>query len=188
MITRAGAPVYVDYAHTPDGLKAAIEALRPHVTGKLITLFGAGGDRDTGKRPEMGKVASDLSDVVIVTDDNPRSEDPASIRSAIMAAAAGATEIGGRREAIAAAVAMAGPTTSFCWQARATSRARSSATACCRSMTCKSRGSARRDPLDLFRNCRTPLAAPPRRTLPSTGVAFDFTRDRARRPVRCDAR
>lgn len=108
VITRAGAPVYVDYAHTPDGLKAAIEALRPHVTGKLITLFGAGGDRDTGKRPEMGKVASDLSDVVIVTDDNPRSEDPASIRSAIMAAAGGATEIDGRREAIAAAVAMAG--------------------------------------------------------------------------------
>ncbi|MDM7955055.1 UDP-N-acetylmuramoyl-L-alanyl-D-glutamate--2,6-diaminopimelate ligase [Blastomonas sp.] len=108
VITRAGAPVYVDYAHTPDGLQAAIEALRAHVTGRLITLFGAGGDRDTGKRPEMGKVASDLSDVVIVTDDNPRSEDPAAIRAAIMAAAPGATEIGGRREAIAAAVAMAG--------------------------------------------------------------------------------
>jgi UDP-N-acetylmuramoyl-L-alanyl-D-glutamate--2,6-diaminopimelate ligase len=108
VITRAGAPVYVDYAHTPDGLQAAIEALRPHVSGRLITLFGAGGDRDTGKRPEMGKVASDLSDVVIVTDDNPRSEDPAAIRAAIMAAAGDATEIGGRREAIAAAVAMAG--------------------------------------------------------------------------------
>ena len=108
VITRAGAPVYVDYAHTPDGLQAAIEALRPHVSGRLITLFGAGGDRDTGKRPEMGKVASDLSDVVIVTDDNPRSEDPASIRAAIMAAANGATEIGDRREAIAAAIAMAG--------------------------------------------------------------------------------
>ncbi|MGQ3177032.1 MAG: glutamate ligase domain-containing protein, partial [Blastomonas fulva] len=108
VITRAGAPVYVDYAHTPDGLQAAIEALRPHVSGRLITLFGAGGDRDTGKRPQMGKVASDLSDVVIVTDDNPRSEDPAAIRTAIMAAASGATEIGGRREAIAAAVAMAG--------------------------------------------------------------------------------
>lgn len=108
VITRAGAPVYVDYAHTPDGLQAAIEALRPHVTGRLITLFGAGGDRDIGKRPQMGKVASDLSDIVIVTDDNPRSEDPASIRAAIMAAAGDATEIGGRREAIAAAVAMAG--------------------------------------------------------------------------------
>ncbi|GGB50531.1 UDP-N-acetylmuramoyl-L-alanyl-D-glutamate--2,6-diaminopimelate ligase [Blastomonas aquatica] len=108
VITRAGAPVYVDYAHTPDGLQAAIEALRPHVTGRLITLFGAGGDRDIGKRPQMGKVASDLSDVVIVTDDNPRSEDPAAIRAAIMAAAGDATEIGGRREAIAAAVAMAG--------------------------------------------------------------------------------
>ena len=108
VITRAGAPVYVDYAHTPDGLQAAIEALRPHVSGRLITLFGAGGDRDTGKRPEMGKIASDLSDVVIVTDDNPRSEDPASIRAEIMTAAAGATEIGGRREAIAEAIAMAG--------------------------------------------------------------------------------
>ena len=108
VITRAGAPVYVDYAHTPDGLQAAIDALRPHVTGRLITLFGAGGDRDTGKRPQMGKVASDLSDVVIVTDDNPRSENPASIRAAIMAACANATEIGGRREAIAAAVTMAG--------------------------------------------------------------------------------
>ena len=108
VITRAGAPVYVDYAHTPDGLVAAIAALRPHVSGRLITLFGAGGDRDTGKRPEMGKAAAELSDVVIVTDDNPRSEDPASIRAAIMAAAPGATEIGGRREAIAAAIAMAG--------------------------------------------------------------------------------
>jgi len=108
VITREGAPVYVDYAHTPDGLVAAIAALRPHVSGRLITLFGAGGDRDTGKRPEMGKAAAELSDVVIVTDDNPRSEDPASIRAAIMAAAPGATEIGGRREAIAAAIAMAG--------------------------------------------------------------------------------
>jgi UDP-N-acetylmuramoyl-L-alanyl-D-glutamate--2,6-diaminopimelate ligase len=108
VITREGAPVYVDYAHTPDGLVAAIAALRPHVSGRLITLFGAGGDRDTGKRPEMGKVAAELSDVVIVTDDNPRSEDPASIRAAIMAAAPGATEIGGRRQAIAAAIAMAG--------------------------------------------------------------------------------
>jgi len=108
VITRAGAPVYVDYAHTPDALQAAIEALRPHVSGRLIIVFGAGGDRDTGKRPQMGKVASDLSDVVIVTDDNPRSEDPSAIRAAIMAAASGATEIGGRREAIAAAVAMAG--------------------------------------------------------------------------------
>lgn len=108
VINRAGAPVYVDYAHTPDGLQAAIAALRPHVAGRLITLFGAGGDRDIGKRPQMGQIASDLSDVVIVTDDNPRSEDPAAIRAAIMAAAPNATEIGDRREAIAAALAMAG--------------------------------------------------------------------------------
>ena len=106
-ITRSGAPVYVDYAHTPDGLAAAIEALRPHTKGRLITLFGAGGDRDTGKRPQMGATATRLSDVVIVTDDNPRSEDAALIRRSIMAAAPGATEIGDRRAAIAAAIAMA---------------------------------------------------------------------------------
>lgn len=108
VITRAGAPVYVDYAHTPDGLRAAIEALRPHTRGRLITVFGAGGDRDAGKRPLMGEVASDLSDAVIVTDDNPRGEDPATIRAAIMAGAPGAREIGGRRDAIAAAIAEAG--------------------------------------------------------------------------------
>jgi UDP-N-acetylmuramoyl-L-alanyl-D-glutamate--2,6-diaminopimelate ligase len=108
VITRAGTPVYVDYAHTPDGLEAAILALRPHTKGRLILVFGAGGDRDTGKRPEMGKVAVDLADHVIVTDDNPRSEDPAAIRKAILAAAPGAIEIGGRREAIAAAIAEAG--------------------------------------------------------------------------------
>ena len=107
VISRAGVPVYIDYAHTPDALEAAIAALRPHVEGRLITVFGAGGDRDQGKRPEMGAVASRLSDVVIVTDDNPRSEDPALIRSAIMAAAPGATEVDGRREAIAEAIRMA---------------------------------------------------------------------------------
>jgi UDP-N-acetylmuramoyl-L-alanyl-D-glutamate--2,6-diaminopimelate ligase len=108
VITRAGAPVYVDYAHTPDGLRAAIEALRPHVRGKLIALFGAGGDRDAGKRPQMGQVAAELADHVIVTDDNPRSEEPSSIRAAVMAGAPGAEEIGGRRAAIAAAIAQAG--------------------------------------------------------------------------------
>lgn len=108
-LTRAGAPVYVDYAHTPDGLRAAIEALRPHTGETLHLVFGAGGDRDTGKRPEMGAIAVDLADKVYVTDDNPRSEDPAAIRAAIMAAAPGAVEIGGRREAIRAAVRAAGP-------------------------------------------------------------------------------
>jgi UDP-N-acetylmuramoyl-L-alanyl-D-glutamate--2,6-diaminopimelate ligase len=107
VISGRGAPVYIDYAHTPDALEAAIAALRPHVEGRLITVFGAGGDRDQGKRPEMGAVATRLSDVVIVTDDNPRSEDPAKIRSAIMAAAPGATEISGRREAIAEAIRIA---------------------------------------------------------------------------------
>jgi len=107
VISRDGVPVYIDYAHTPDALEAAIAALRPHVEGRLITVFGAGGDRDQGKRPEMGAVASRLSDVVIVTDDNPRSEDPATIRSAIMAGATFATEVGGRREAIAEAIRIA---------------------------------------------------------------------------------
>jgi UDP-N-acetylmuramoyl-L-alanyl-D-glutamate--2,6-diaminopimelate ligase len=109
VISRAGAPVYVDYAHTPDALEAAIEALRPHVAGKLITVFGAGGDRDTGKRKPMGEAAARLSDLVIVTDDNPRGEDPAMIRSAVLAGAPGATEIAGRREAIAEAIRIAGP-------------------------------------------------------------------------------
>ena len=107
-ISKAGAPIYVDYAHTPDGLRAAIEALRPHATGRLITVFGAGGDRDRGKRPEMGAVAAELSDRVIVTDDNPRSENASAIRKDVLAGAPSATEIGGRREAIAAAIAEAG--------------------------------------------------------------------------------
>ncbi|MGN6123014.1 MAG: UDP-N-acetylmuramoyl-L-alanyl-D-glutamate--2,6-diaminopimelate ligase [Sphingomonas oligoaromativorans] len=108
VITAKGAPVYVDYAHTPDGLQAATEALKPHAKDRLIVVFGAGGDRDTGKRPEMGAIAAKMADVAIVTDDNPRTEDPASIRSAIMAAAPGAREIGDRRSAIAAAIAEAG--------------------------------------------------------------------------------
>jgi len=108
VITRSGAPVYIDYAHTPDALEAAIAALKPHVEHRLITVFGAGGDRDQGKRPEMGAVATRLSDVVIVTDDNPRGEDPAKIRAAIMAEAPGATEVAGRREAIAEAIRIAG--------------------------------------------------------------------------------
>ena len=107
-ITRAGAPVYVDYAHTPDALAAAIAALRPHVAGKLVTVFGAGGDRDQGKRPEMGKVAAEASDEVIVTDDNPRGEDRAAIRAAILGGAPNATEIGDRRAAIAEAIRRAG--------------------------------------------------------------------------------
>jgi UDP-N-acetylmuramoyl-L-alanyl-D-glutamate--2,6-diaminopimelate ligase len=107
VISRAGAPVYVDYAHTTDALEAAIQALRPHVEGKLITVFGAGGDRDQGKRAPMGEAATRLSDVVIVTDDNPRSEDPAKIRADIMAGAPGAIEVAGRKEAIARALEMA---------------------------------------------------------------------------------
>jgi UDP-N-acetylmuramoyl-L-alanyl-D-glutamate--2,6-diaminopimelate ligase len=108
VISRAGAPVYVDYAHTPDALEAAIEALKPHVEGKLIIVFGAGGDRDQGKRAPMGEVATRLADVVIVTDDNPRTEDPAKIRAGIMAGAPGAIEVAGRKDAIARALEMAG--------------------------------------------------------------------------------
>jgi UDP-N-acetylmuramoyl-L-alanyl-D-glutamate--2,6-diaminopimelate ligase len=108
VITRAGAPVYVDYAHTPDAIEAAVAALRPHTTARLILVFGAGGDRDKGKRPEMGAAAARLADHVIVTDDNPRTEDAATIRREVLAGAPGAIEIDGRREAIAAAIQMAG--------------------------------------------------------------------------------
>lgn len=108
-LNAAGAPIYVDYAHTPDALEAAIAALRPHVKGKLIVVFGAGGDRDQGKRPEMGKVASVGADLAIVTDDNPRGEDPAAIRAMVLAGMQpGAREMGDRREAIGVAVAEAG--------------------------------------------------------------------------------
>jgi UDP-N-acetylmuramoyl-L-alanyl-D-glutamate--2,6-diaminopimelate ligase len=100
-----GGEVFVDYAHTPDGLETVLSALRPHARGRLIVVFGAGGDRDRGKRPLMGEIAARLADLVIVTDDNPRSEEPASIRAAILAAAPAAREIGDRRAAIAAAVA-----------------------------------------------------------------------------------
>jgi UDP-N-acetylmuramoyl-L-alanyl-D-glutamate--2,6-diaminopimelate ligase len=103
---RNGGEAYIDYAHTPDGLETILTALRPHVRGKLIVVFGAGGDRDRGKRPIMGEVASRLADTVIVTDDNPRSEMPAAIRAAILASAPGAKEIGDRREAINAGAAM----------------------------------------------------------------------------------
>ena len=108
MITRTGAPVYVDYAHTPDALEAAIAALKPHAAGRLIVVFGAGGDRDRGKREAMGQVAVTQADRVIVTDDNPRSEDPAAIRAEVLKGAKAAMEIGDRREAIAAAVRGAG--------------------------------------------------------------------------------
>ena len=107
-ISRKGAPIYVDYAHTPDALAAAISALKPHAVGRLILVMGAGGDRDAGKRPEMGLIAEAMADRVIVTDDNPRNEDPAVIRAAILSKAPEATEIADRRAAIAAAIAEAG--------------------------------------------------------------------------------
>ena len=102
---RNGAPIFVDYAHKPDALAKALQALRPYVMGKLIVLFGAGGDRDAGKRPLMGAIAAEYADSVIVTDDNPRTENPAEIRAAILAAAKGAKEIGDRAEAIRETIA-----------------------------------------------------------------------------------
>lgn len=98
----------VDYAHKPEALAAVLDALRPFASGKLICVFGCGGDRDRGKRPIMGRIAVDKADVVIVTDDNPRTEQPAAIRAEILAAAPSATEIGDRAEAITAAVTMMG--------------------------------------------------------------------------------
>jgi UDP-N-acetylmuramoyl-L-alanyl-D-glutamate--2,6-diaminopimelate ligase len=102
---KAGAPIFVDYAHKPDALAKALEALRPYVGHRLVVVFGAGGDRDMGKRPLMGAIAAEKADRVIVTDDNPRSEEPASIRAAIMKAAPGAGEIPDRNEAIRRAIA-----------------------------------------------------------------------------------
>jgi UDP-N-acetylmuramoyl-L-alanyl-D-glutamate--2,6-diaminopimelate ligase len=102
---KSGAPIFVDYAHKPDALAKALEALRPYVSGRLVVVFGAGGDRDAGKRPLMGAIAADKADHVIVTDDNPRSENPSAIRAAILTGAPDADEIGDRNEAIHRAVA-----------------------------------------------------------------------------------
>ncbi|TPM30741.1 UDP-N-acetylmuramoyl-L-alanyl-D-glutamate--2,6-diaminopimelate ligase [Mesorhizobium sp. B2-3-5] len=104
--TASGAPVYVDYAHKPDALENVLASVRPFTTGRVMVVFGCGGDRDRGKRPIMGEIATRLADVVIVTDDNPRSEVPETIRAAILAAAPGAIEIGDRRQAIHEAVGM----------------------------------------------------------------------------------
>lgn len=106
---RNGASVFVDYAHTPDALETALKALRPHVMGRLLVVFGAGGDRDRGKRPLMGKAAADFADVAFVTDDNPRSENPADIRAAILAACPEATEVDDRATAILTGVDALGP-------------------------------------------------------------------------------
>ncbi|MEM1387160.1 MAG: UDP-N-acetylmuramoyl-L-alanyl-D-glutamate--2,6-diaminopimelate ligase [Pseudomonadota bacterium] len=104
-----GAAVFVDYSHTPDALKTALKALRPHVLGRLVVVFGAGGDRDTGKRPMMGEAAARYADQAFVTDDNPRSEDPALIRRAVLSGAPEATEVGDRAEAILRGVDALGP-------------------------------------------------------------------------------
>ena len=101
-----GAPAYVDYAHKPEALENVLNALRPYTTGKLVLVFGCGGDRDQGKRPIMGEIAERLADTVIVTDDNPRTEDAASVRSQILAAVPSALEIADRREAIVKAASM----------------------------------------------------------------------------------
>ncbi|HSE73545.1 MAG TPA: UDP-N-acetylmuramoyl-L-alanyl-D-glutamate--2,6-diaminopimelate ligase [Dongiaceae bacterium] len=102
--TPAGGAVYVDYAHKPGALEAVLTTLRPHAARQLVVVFGCGGDRDRGKRPMMGEIATRLADRVIVTDDNPRSEPPASIRSEILARAPGAVEVGERAEAIRVAM------------------------------------------------------------------------------------
>jgi len=106
---RNGAAVFVDYAHTPDAVATALTALRPHVMGRLIAIVGAGGDRDRTKRPLMGEAAAAHADVVLVTDDNPRSEDPAAIRAAVMMGCPEATEVADRAEAILRGVDALGP-------------------------------------------------------------------------------
>ncbi len=104
-----GAPIFVDYAHKPDALAKALQALRPYARRRLVVVFGAGGDRDAGKRPLMGAIAAENADCVVVTDDNPRSEDPTSIRAAILSAAGAARDIGDRAEAIRTAIGGLGP-------------------------------------------------------------------------------
>ena len=104
-----GAPVYVDYSHTPDAVATALNALRPHVMGRLIVVLGAGGDRDTSKRVLMGQAAAENADVVFVTDDNPRSEDPSAIRAMVMSGCPQAKEVGDRAEAILRGVDALGP-------------------------------------------------------------------------------
>ncbi|MFD1380043.1 glutamate ligase domain-containing protein [Fodinicurvata halophila] len=103
--TPSGGKVFVDYAHTSGALETVLRALRPHTANRLHVLFGCGGDRDRGKRPMMGQVCAELADVVIVTDDNPRTEDPAAIRAEILQAVPTAREIGDRRQAIYKATA-----------------------------------------------------------------------------------
>jgi len=95
-----GADVYIDYAHTPDALENVLKALRPHTKNKLFVMFGCGGDRDAGKRPQMGRIAAQFADGIIITDDNPRTEDAAQIRQEILAEAKDAIEIADRHEAI----------------------------------------------------------------------------------------
>lgn len=104
-----GASAYVDYAHTPDALARLLASLRPHALGRLIVVFGAGGDRDKGKRPLMAQEAARGADIAIITDDNPRTEDATAIRADVKVGAPDALEIGGRRAAIAEALAMLGP-------------------------------------------------------------------------------
>lgn len=104
--TRCGAPIVVDYAHTPDALKKVLEALRPYAKNRLVVVFGCGGNRDAGKRPEMGRIANELADIIIVTDDNPRHEDAAVIRRQILATCPNAKEIGDRAEAIRYAMSL----------------------------------------------------------------------------------
>src|SRR5262249_51952761 len=107
--SKSGGHVFVDYAHTPDGLDVLLRAARPHAPGRVIAVFGCGGDRDADKRPKMGAIAERQADVVIVTDDNPRNEDAASIRAQVLKGAPNATEIGDRAQAINEAVAMLKP-------------------------------------------------------------------------------
>jgi UDP-N-acetylmuramoyl-L-alanyl-D-glutamate--2,6-diaminopimelate ligase len=107
--TRAGASIYIDYAHTPDAMETVLTALRPHVKGRLHVVFGCGGDRDRGKRPLMARAAARHADSVIITDDNPRSEEPAAIRRDVLQGAPNAREVGDRAEAIRLGIAALGP-------------------------------------------------------------------------------
>ena len=142
---KSGAPIYVDYAHTPDALETVLKALRPHVTNKLAVVFGCGGDRDKGKRPLMGEAATKFADRVIVTDDNPRSEDPATIRREILVGCPGAQRNRrSRARPFAKALRRLRPAIASSSPAKATKLDRSSVPKCVRSRIATKRSRQRK--------------------------------------------
>ncbi len=193
----SGASIYVDYAHKPAGLEAVLTTLRPHADGRLFVLFGCGGDRDRGKRPQMGEIAAMLADRVIITDDNPRSEDPATIRAAILAAAPVApwrsataprrsrSAIGELKQGDLLVIAGKGHETyQIIGKTKHPFDDSAVARAVVRELSARCAVSETRAPLDLGRDCRRHQW--PRRASGSTadGVSIDSRKIAAGRPLR----